>query len=682
MQLSLMDQNKETPDPGTRPSAAEEPDRLFDSVAAKYTIVFMLCTDGSYTILKAQADRPELPRRGTFADIARQFADNAANGPDRAQFLQECNINRIAERIAKEKAYKFEFRVQMKDGTRTWCQMLFRSISKDSILLAIRPHNDDIIRRRVDDRLYKEYASIFLVDLKTDTYRFIYRSPESGFDDVPGGCYSETIREYASRVHPEFREAWLMMADIDTAREFLTHNSRMEYTYPLEGAEKRWRRNVAQVLDCEDGIPTTFIMTFITIDDVNAARLELQNQVEKQKVLLERQQEQLQEALYSAQAASRAKTTFLNNMSHDIRTPLNAILGFNNMALKELGHDNDKVRDCLEKVARSSESLLSIINDILEISRIESGRVSLAEDKGDIMFSFANIEPMMHELARNAGIDLQFSFGHIQDRYVVCDQSHVTRIFTNLISNAIKYSRKGGWAIVKCDQLGRSDSGHGLYRYTFKDNGIGMSEDFQKTLFQRFSRENTSTVSKIQGTGLGLAMCKELVELMGGSISCSSVKDQGSIFTVILPFKLQEGMEFTLPKIETDKKFDFTGMRVLLVEDNELNLEIATAILEDMGIEVTTADDGSIAVEIMKASAANAFDMVLMDIQMPVMDGFEATRQIRELGKGISRIPIIAMTANAFEEDRKAALEAGMDGHIAKPIDIEQLKKTLSEFLL
>ena len=663
--------------------ANTEVHNLFESFSGDSTILCILDADGTYTILKSQDDMPDVPEGNRFADMVRQFALTAAYGPDRELFLRECEIGRIMERAGKEKAYKVEFRVLMKDGSRVWCQLLFRSISKTKVLFAALPYDSYITRSRVDEKLYKEYASIFLVDLKTDTYRFIYRSPESGFRDVPGGCYSETIREYASRVHPEFREAWLMMADIDTAREFLTRNSRMEYTYPLEGIEKRWRRNVAQVLDYEDGIPATFIMTFITIDDVNAARLELQNQVEKQKVLLEKQQEQLQEALYSAQAASRAKTTFMNNMSHDIRTPLNAILGFNKMALKELGHDNDKVRDCLEKVERSSATLLTIINDILEISRIESGKVSLAEDKGDITLSFVNIEPMMHELARSAGIDLQFSFGHIQDKFVICDIAHVTRIFTNIISNAIKYSKKGGWVIVKCDQLGRSDSRHGLYRYTFKDNGIGMSEEFQKTLFQRFSRENTSTVSKIQGTGLGLAMCKELVELMGGSISCSSVKDQGSIFTVILPFGLQEGAEFIQPKLQEDKKeTNLKGMRVLLVEDNELNLEIAAAILEDMGIEVTAADDGSIAVEIMKTSAANAFDLVLMDIQMPVMDGFEATRQIRGLGNGISRIPIIAMTANAFEEDRKAALEAGMDGHIAKPIDVGQLKATLSEFLL
>lgn len=682
MQLSLMDQNKETPDPGTRPSAAEEPDRLFDSVAAKYTIVFMLCTDGSYTILKAQADRPELPRRGTFADIARQFADNAAYGPDRAQFLQECNINRIAERIAKEKAYKFEFRVQMKDGTRTWCQMLFRSISKDSILLAIRPHNDDIIRRRVDDRLYKEYASIFLVDLKTDTYRFIYRSPESGFDDVPGGCYSETIREYASRVHPEFREAWLMMADIDTAREFLTHNSRMEYTYPLEGAEKRWRRNVAQVLDCEDGIPTTFIMTFITIDDVNAARLELQNQVEKQKVLLERQQEQLQEALYSAQAASRAKTTFLNNMSHDIRTPLNAILGFNNMALKELGHDNDKVRDCLEKVARSSESLLSIINDILEISRIESGRVSLAEDKGDVMFSFVNIEPMMHELARNAGIDLQFSFGHIQDRYVVCDQAHVTRIFTNLISNAIKYSRKGGWAIVKCDQLGRSDSGHGLYRYTFKDNGIGMSEDFQKVLFEPFTREKNSTESRIHGAGLGMSIVKRVLDLVGGGIEVKSQPGKGTRFDITIDLKIDDSAHGG----STGSKARYDGKRILLVDDNKMNREIARYILEDKGIAVEEAIDGNYAVSMVGSTFSKGdyrhYDLIVMDIQMPTMNGYDATRAIRRICESAQiHIPIVALSANSFEEDRRKSREAGMDDHLAKPIDPDVLNEALAHFL-
>ena len=384
-----------------------------------------------------------------------------------------------------------------------------------------------------------------------------------------------------------------------------------------------------------------------------------------------------------ATSANRAKTAFLNSMSHDIRTPLNAITGFNNMALKALGTDEEKVRDCLLKVGRSSDTLLTIINDILEISRIEAGKFTIGEDKGDVMYSFANIEAMMTEVAEAAGISLEFSFGKVEDRFLICDFAHCARVFTNIISNAIKYTPRGGSVKVNCSQTGRSEDGTcAIYAYTFTDNGIGMSEEFQKDLFTPFTRERTSTVSKIQGTGLGLALCKDLVEAMGGSISCVSRQGEGSTFTVTLPFKIQEGREFTDPdadqshlaKILVDK-------RLLLVDDNELNREIATAILEEMGAIVEPVEDGTLAVAKMKAPDSYKYDLILMDIQMPILDGYEATRQIRALGTAASRIPIIAMTANAYDEDRRKALAAGMNAHIAKPIDLVQLQKTIAKVL-
>ena len=381
-------------------------------------------------------------------------------------------------------------------------------------------------------------------------------------------------------------------------------------------------------------------------------------------------------------SASKAKTAFLNSMSHDIRTPLNAITGFNNMALKALGKDDDKVRDYLEKTGRSADNLLTIINDILEISRIEAGKITMTEDKGKVQYSFANIEPMMREIARTAGIDLTFSIGKIDDEYVVCDFAHCARVFTNLISNAIKYTPKGGKVQVRCEQTGRRADGFGLYTYTFEDNGIGMSEEFQKRLFEPFSREQTSTVSKIQGTGLGLALCKNLVEVMGGTISCVSQQGKGSCFTVTLPFRIQEGQEFVDPE-NGDAAWEkiLESKKILLVEDNELNREIASSILEEMGAKVSEAADGAIAVEIMRSAEADAFDLILMDIQMPIIDGYEATRQIRALGTPASRIPIVAMTANAYDEDRRLALAAGMNAHLSKPIDIDLLRETLSRLL-
>ncbi len=382
----------------------------------------------------------------------------------------------------------------------------------------------------------------------------------------------------------------------------------------------------------------------------------------------------------SISSANKAKTVFLNNMSHDIRTPMNAITGFNNIAQASIGND-EKVKDCLNKIGKASDTLLTIINDILEISRIEAGKVSISEDRCNIESSFADIEAMVQELARTAGIELTFSYGKIDDKYVTCDIAHCGRVFTNLITNAIKYTPKGGHVHVHCEQTGRRDDGYGIYTYTFKDDGIGMSEEFQKQLFQAFSRERTATVSKIQGTGLGLALSKNLVELMGGTISCSSKQGSGSTFTVVLPFKILEEQFSESEDSTNEQTIALNGKNILLVEDNDMNREIANVILSEMGASITEAADGSEAVEMMTSADADKYDLILMDVQMPTMDGYEATRQIRALNTRASRIPIIAMTANAFEEDRKTAIEAGMDGHVAKPIDIDALTSTLKRFL-
>lgn len=391
---------------------------------------------------------------------------------------------------------------------------------------------------------------------------------------------------------------------------------------------------------------------------------------------------EMQKALAREEQANKAKTTFLNNMSHDIRTPLNAITGFNDMAMRELGKDNDKVRSCLTKVSQSSETLLVLINDILEISRIEAGKIKLTEEKADIMFSFMNIKSIMKEIARESEIDLQFSFGNVDDKFVLYDSSHVTRILTNLISNAIKFNRKGGWVKVCCCQTGRRDDDHGVYVFTVEDNGTGISDEFKPHIFEQFAREQTSTVSKIPGIGLGLTMCRDLTNLLGGSITFTSTRGQGSKFTVTLPFRLQDGQDYGIPDFATrniSKTFD--GKSVLLVEDNELNREIASSLLEEMGFKVTMANDGDMAVDIVDSARTGDFDIILMDIQMPTLDGYEATRQIRALGTPVSKIPIIAMTANAFEEDRQNAIAAGMDDHVAKPINPDKLTKTLEKFL-
>ena len=399
--------------------------------------------------------------------------------------------------------------------------------------------------------------------------------------------------------------------------------------------------------------------------------------------------EELEAARTAAEEANQSKTKFLFSMSHDIRTPMNVITGFTNMAVKHID-DREKVMDCLNKTQKAGGMLLSLINSVLEVSSIESGNAKLEEQPGDVYYSFVNFESTMRELAESKDISLSFTFGEVRDRFVFADFSRCMRVFVNIISNAIKYTHEGGHVEVHCEQAGEARDGIGTYVYTVTDNGIGMSEEFQKHVFEQFSRENTATVSGIQGTGLGMAVCKSFVELMHGSIGVKSKQGVGSTFTVTLPFRLQEEERYTDPVtgdvIDSEKASahmqtaDLTGIRVLLVEDNELNREIATEILEEEGLAVEEADDGTTAVARLREKGPCYYDFILMDIQMPTMNGYEATKAIREMYPEV-HIPIIALSANAFAEDKAASLAAGMDDHVAKPINIKELFGAFTRFL-
>ncbi|MBQ7650251.1 MAG: transporter substrate-binding domain-containing protein [Victivallales bacterium] len=398
-----------------------------------------------------------------------------------------------------------------------------------------------------------------------------------------------------------------------------------------------------------------------------------------QNTLKRTHQQELEKALVLAQAASRAKTRFLNNMSHDIRTPMNAIIGFERMAIKNIDN-HDKAVECLEKAKKSSELLLSIINDILDMSRIESGKTIVNESDEDLLLVFDEIQPMMLDFAATKDIALSFDFKDIDDRFVHIDFTHVARILVNLISNAIKYTNEGGWVKVRLRQAGK-DNGCGKYIFTVEDNGIGISEEFQKELFTEFSRERNTTVSNIQGTGIGLALVKSLTTLLGGTISCVSQQGKGTTFTLELNLRLAQKTDSNASPKAKDSldSTSLEGKRVLLVEDNELNREISQELLEELGMQVETAENGSIAVQKAKETGVAHYDFILMDIQMPVMNGYEATGAIRTLPDG-DQVPIIALSANAFDEDKQKSRRAGMNNHISKPIKSEALVEALLKF--
>ena len=391
-----------------------------------------------------------------------------------------------------------------------------------------------------------------------------------------------------------------------------------------------------------------------------------------------------EDALKVAESASKAKSTFLSNMSHDIRTPMNAIIGFATLALDDI-RDGKKVEDYLSKILSSSKHLLGLINDILDMSRIESGKVVLEEQETDLVTTLQELQSIMEGQAKERKLKLHVDYSNLRDRHVYCDKTRLNQVMFNLLANAVKFTSEGGSIWLTMSQLEPTYEveDRAIYEIRVKDTGIGIDKAFIKHIFEPFERERTSTVSKIQGTGLGMAITKNIVDMMGGTIEVESQKGVGTEFIIRLELRLQAeagaaNEEGAKQHSHAEGVAEFAGKRLLLAEDNELNREIACMLLSKYGFVIDTAENGQEAVDLVAASAPDYYDLVLMDIQMPVMDGHEATRRIRNLeDKELAKVPVVAMTANAFDEDRKAAKECGMNGFISKPINMQEVVQAL-----
>ena len=390
-----------------------------------------------------------------------------------------------------------------------------------------------------------------------------------------------------------------------------------------------------------------------------------------------KQMEALKEA-QNANAANIAKTTFLNHMSHDIRTPMNAIVGFTDIAMKR--KPDKEVENCLKKIRQSSEYLMMLMNDVLDISRIESGKLEYKPVPVDLRDLLNTVMSITRGYIENRDLHLYVSREELKTPYVMADELRIREVLLNIISNAVKFTKDGGTISFVAENCPGNDEHHVIVRYRISDTGIGMSEEFLDRIFDEFSQENDGARTSYKGTGLGMAIAKKYVDLMGGKIEVSSRQGVGSTFTVEIPLRIAEHVE-TEEKEKLRKDMDLHGLHVLLAEDNDLNAEIAVSLLEEQGMIVTRAADGKSALAQFCNTDPGTFDLILMDIMMPEMNGYEATKAIRNLsdrpdGK---KIPIIAMTANAFAEDVQAALDAGMDDHVAKPVDMEILISVITK---
>lgn len=414
------------------------------------------------------------------------------------------------------------------------------------------------------------------------------------------------------------------------------------------------------------------VILFIRNRQNNMFVEERQRQEEAYKKELEDKNRELELAIKQEAKANRSKQEFLFNMSHDIRTPMNAIIGFTSLAQSHLD-DKELLDSYLKKISTSSEYLLSLINDVLDMSRIESGKLKIEESDVYLPSILDDIRDIVSSNVQKKQLNFNIYTIDLKDENVLTDPLKLKQVLLNVVANAIKFTPSGGDIRVSVVQKACDKEDYADYDFIVEDTGIGISKEFQEHIFEQFSREVTSTVSRVQGTGLGLSISKAIVDMMGGSISVESESGKGSKFTISLCFKVTD--ETTDNKIISSNNIIDTNKKILLVEDNELNFEIAKTVLEEAGFRVDGASNGKEAID--KASD-NEYDVILMDIQMPVMDGYEATKELRKLG---NRAPIIAMTANAFSEDRKKAKEVGMDGYISKPIDVKPLVSTIMNIL-
>ena len=646
---------------------------------------------------------------------------------------------------------------------------------------------------------------VMSVDPESDSYKVISRIEHEGYEFAHASTFSELIASFSELVDEEFRDEYKACFGISNLKEMASREQKYEYrefSIHING-EKHWIAAESVMVNTKNST-RNFVYSSRMID---AAKKEEEDR-----------RKALQDALDMAEQATKAKSVFLSNMSHDIRTPMNAIIGFATLASANTGNE-EKIKDYLSKILSSSNHLLSLINDVLDMSRIESGKINLEEQEANLSDIFHDIKTIINGQIYAKQLELYMDIMDVTDEDVFCDKTRLNQVLLNLLSNAIKFTPAGGAVSVRIAQLTGASKGKGLYEIRVKDTGIGMSKEFAEKIFKPFERERTSTVSRIQGTGLGMAISKNIIDMMGGTIEVHTEKGKGTEFVIRLTLRLQSerrnvekiaeledlkalvvdddyntcdsvtkmlgqvGMrsEWTLSGKEavlrarnsfergdafhayiidwrlpdmngievtrqiralgddtpiiiltaydwsdiedearaagvtafcskpmfmsdlrdsllnalghqqkaeenvlpvTEETENFRGKHILLVEDNELNREIAYEILGEYGFIVDTAENGKEAVEKISASNPNDYDLVLMDIQMPVMDGHEATRQIRALADSeLANVPVVAMTANAFDEDRRAAEESGMNGFISKPINMEEVIGALHRVL-
>ncbi len=608
--------------------------------------------------------------------------------PDDFEYTMEEYHNTVFDYTSR-KTYDVEYRVRDKAGIYHWFRAAGRlsrrtdgsPVAFDGVFIntderhetneklyralqeAENARNELLLEHEVISAVSKVYFSIYSIDLVSNFYEEISNSDHSVHRPTGhGGNAQNKLYELCSTlVSKEYQNAMMKFFDVATIAERMGDMDTISMEYFATDGNWHQARFIEKKRDDHGRVTTVLYVTRIVSSQ------------KKQEI----EQERLRIAYQVAESANEAKTTFLLNMSHDIRTPMNAILGYSKLMRGRI-KDDPELMHYQEMIEHSGNILLSIINNVLDMARIESGKMELDESynkAGDIV---SGVFSVFESEAAKKGITIKCET-NVEHQHIMCDKTKLQEVLTNLVSNAVKYTPSGGTITISTNELPCDRECYVRYRTAIRDTGIGMSDEFLPHLFDSFSRERDTTAAKVAGSGLGMAIVKSLVDLMDGTIDVRSKLGEGTEFVVTIPHRLADAEYYEKKRLhESVESADFSGRHVLLAEDNELNAEIAVAILEDMGFSVDHAEDGVICVDKLEKAPAGTYDLIFMDVQMPNMDGYKATQLIRRLpDREKSRIPVIAMTANAFEADRKKAFEMGMNAHIAKPIEVSKIRETL-----
>lgn len=603
--------------------------------------------------------------------------------PDYFNIMKEfVNLSTIQERLCGKQFITCEYKGKISG----WSQAYFIAGDRNSdgflerVFYATRTIHDEKAREEeasaIIEGLSSEYYSLWLIDKKTMSMKELRKSEDDTIEEAVMQAIETLDFRKASEV---YINNYIVPEDRDRAREelreevILRHVNEPDKMYTVNYLRRSPNGDLsyhqAGFVDASTSTgKEQFVMGFRDVDKVVKA---------EQKV-----KKELEEARIAAEAASEAKTVFLNNMSHDIRTPMNAILGFADLLEKDKD-DPTKMSDYIAKIKGAGAYLLTIINNVLDVARIESGHVEIDESFVDLSNVQTSAIPLFEDQVKEKNISFTTNMD-VKHSYVLLDRTKTQQITVNLLSNAVKYTPEGGKIHMEMKEIPCEKEGYAKYVMTISDNGIGMREEFVEHIFDYFSRERNTTESKIVGTGLGMSIVKSYVELMGGTIEVDSKLGEGTVFTVILTHKIADNVNLYLEnKHISGNCSSIEGKRILIAEDNDLNAEIAMEILANVGILSERAEDGIECIRMLSEADEGYYDAILMDIQMPNLNGYDACRQIREMpDAGKAQIPIIAMTANAFEKDKQKALEAGMNGHLAKPVDSKLLISKLEEVII